>query len=255
MTGLDRRLAAAVRQFWQTRQRQSDKQGKKTGRHDVGGRTEATAGGHLDGITDLTIELLIEAGFPKASIHKTRGQQALPGYFRPTKNWDVAVTWQNRLVMALEFKSHIGSQTPDRASGEKHGKNYNNRTEEALGSASDLWTAYREGAFGLSPPPCLGYFMLCEEAPASTRPVRVQEPHFKVFEDFRDASYARRYELLCQRMIRQRLYDAACLILSARTTGTRGAYREPLPELSYRAFIATLIGRATVFQQLSSNPP
>jgi hypothetical protein len=96
--------------------------------------------------------------------------------------------------------------------------------------------------------------MLCEEAPGSTRPVRVQEPHFRVFEEFRDASYAKRYEVLCQRMVRERLYDVACLMLSDRTTGIQGAYREPSPELTFRLFMATLIGRATVFTQLNPLP-
>lgn len=75
-----------------------------------------------------------------------------------------------------------------------------------------------------------------------------------MFEEFRDASYARRYELLCQRMVRERLYDVACLILSDRTNGIRGAYREPSPELSFRVFVATLIGRATTFAQLNTPP-
>jgi hypothetical protein len=38
----------------------------------------------------------------------------------------------------MEFKSQIGPS---------FGNNFNNRTEEALGSATDIWAAYREGAF------------------------------------------------------------------------------------------------------------
>src|SRR3954453_10608895 len=48
--------------------------------------------------------------------------------------------------------------------------NYTNRTEEAIGSATDLWTAYREGAFKPSPRPWVGYLMLLEEASQSTQP-------------------------------------------------------------------------------------
>ncbi len=235
MTGLEPRVAAAVKYFWQARKRQADKQGGKTGVVDQGGRRAVTAGGHLNGFINLTCELLVESGVPAAAIYRA-SQRELPGYFRPTKDWDVVVVAERQLVLVLEFKSQVGPS---------FGNNYNNRT--------DLWTAYREGALAPSPRPCLGYFMLCEEAPESTRPVRVQEPHFRVFDEFRDASYARRYELLCQRMVRERLYDVACLILSDRTNGVRGAYREPSPELSFRVFIATLIGQATAFAQL--NPP
>src|SRR5205085_10320257 len=156
-----------------------------------------------NGFINLACELLVENGIPAAAIFRT-SQRELPGYFRPTKDWDVVVVWDRQLVVALEFKSQVGS----------FGNNYNNRTEEALGNATDLWTAYREGTFAPSPRPCLGYFMLCEEARESVRPVGVREPHFRVFEDFRGASYTRRYELLCERMVRERLYDVACLLLS-----------------------------------------
>lgn len=160
MTGLDprrldRRIAEAVPTFWQTRQRQSEEQGSKTGQLDQGGRRAVTAGGHLNGFINLACELLVESGIPAAAIYRT-SRRELPGYFRPTKDWDVVVVARKQLVIALEFKSQVGPS---------FGNNYNNRTEEAVGSASDLWTAYREGAFAPSSRPCLGYFMLCEEAP------------------------------------------------------------------------------------------
>lgn len=54
--------------------------------------------------------------------------------------------------------------------------------------------------------------MLLEEAPRSISPVEVTEPHFSVREEFRGASYAKRYELFCQKLVRERLYDAACFL-------------------------------------------
>ena len=50
------------------------------------------------------------------------------------------------LLAAFEFKSQVGPS---------FGNNFNNRTEEALGSATDLWTAFREGAFQTSQRPWL----------------------------------------------------------------------------------------------------
>jgi hypothetical protein len=47
------------------------------------------------------------------------------------------VVADGRLLAGVEFKSQVGS----------FGNNYNNRTEEAIGSATDIWAAYREGAF------------------------------------------------------------------------------------------------------------
>jgi len=93
--------------------------------------------------------------------------------------------------------------------------------EEALGSAVDLWAAYREGAFKPSARPWLGYMMLLEEAPASTRAVKAQEPHFEVFKEFQSASYSRRYEILLTKLVRERLYDATCFLMSNSSDGVR----------------------------------
>jgi hypothetical protein len=71
----------------------------------------------------------------------------LPGFFRPTKLWDLLVIRDRELVAALAFKSHVGPS---------FGNNFNNRAEEALGTAADFWTAFREGAFGKTPRPFLG---------------------------------------------------------------------------------------------------
>ena len=227
MTDLETRLAAAVRQFWKTRDKQAKKQGKQTGRKDQGFRTAVTGGAQMDGFIKLVSELLLESGLSDATIF-CKKKVELPGFFRPTKEWDLLVVAEGQLVASIEFKSHIGPS---------FGNNYNNRTEEAIGNATDLWTAYREGAFQHSTRPWLGYLMLLEETPASIRPVRAAEPHFRVLKEFRDASYAKRYELLCLKLVRERLYDAACLLLSARSTGSKGKYKEPNPEVNFRNFV------------------
>jgi len=87
--------------------------------------------------------------------------------------------------------------------------------------------------------------MLLEEAPGSTRPVKAREPHFKVFPEFKDASYGKRYEILLTKLVRERLYDSACFLLSSPKGGTKGDYREPDPELTFEKFITSLLVRAT----------
>lgn len=52
-----------------------------------------------------------------------------------------------RPIAAIELKSLLGS----------FGNNFNNRSEEAIGTAHDLWTACRESAFGESPKPFLSW--------------------------------------------------------------------------------------------------
>jgi len=91
--------------------------------------------------------------------------------------------------------------------------------------------------------------MLLEEAPASTRPVKAQEPHFKVFEEFKAASYARRYEILLTKLVRERLYDATCFLMSNSTDGVQGRYREPVPELSFANFVSSLLAKAIALKK------
>ncbi|RMG23968.1 MAG: restriction endonuclease, partial [Armatimonadetes bacterium] len=213
MTALDRRVAAAVRHFWDTRRRQQEKQ-RQSGKRDQGSRGAATGGSQLDGFIGLVSDLLTESGIPDGCIYRrAKVDVFLPGFFRPTKEWDLLVVIDGMLLASIEFKSHIGPS---------FGNNFNNRTEEALGSATDLWTAYREGAFRDSPRPWLGYFMLLESAPGSTRPVKVKEPHFEVFPEYHGASYTDRYRIFCQKLLRERLYDAACLLCTERESGLRG---------------------------------
>lgn len=92
--------------------------------------------------------------------------------------------------------------------------------------------------------------MLLEEAPRSISPVEVTEPHFSVREEFRGASYAKRYELFCQKLLRERLYDAACFLMSDKVGGPKGRFKEPSPELSFGNFVASLTGRAIAFARL-----
>ncbi len=231
-----KQLKAAIRRFWATRESQALKQGAKTGQRDAGARAAVTGGAQMNGFVHLIRSLLLEAGIPQPSIHVEKRIE-LPGYFRPEKKWDLLVIVDNCLVASIEFKSQIGPS---------FGNNYNNRTEEALGSATDIWAAYREGAFKPSARPWLGYLMLLEEIDGSTRPVRAKEPHFKVFPEFKNASYAKRYELLLTKLLRERLYDATCLLLSDRVNGPKGRYAEPNTELNFEKFAQSLIARASV---------
>jgi hypothetical protein len=220
---IDKRLRKAIRHFWSTRDTQSQLQGAKTGQRDAGARSAVTGGKQMNGFINLIRDLLIESGIPGASVFCERNVE-LPGYFRPEKCWDLLVVVEGTLIASIEFKSQVGPS---------FGNNYNNRTEEALGNATDIWAAYREGAFKPSSRPWLGFFMLLEQTARSTTPVRAREPHFKVFPEFKDASYAKRYEILLTKLLRERLYDGTCFLLSDRSSGAKGAFHEPSPELSF----------------------
>jgi hypothetical protein len=92
--------------------------------------------------------------------------------------------------------------------------------------------------------------MLLEDAPSATRPVRAQEPHFKVFPEFKSASYAKRYEILLTKLVRERLYDSACFLLSDGKHGPKGSYKEPAEELNFEKFMTSLLARAISVSQM-----
>ncbi len=230
---MEKRLRGAIRHFWNTRETQAQKQAASAGNRDAGARSAVTGGAQMNGFINLVRDLLCESGLPKAHVYCERYIE-LPGWYRPEKKWDLLIVSDSKLMAAIEFKSQVGS----------FGNNYNNRTEEAIGSAADVWAAYREGAFKTSARPWLGYLMLLEEAPASVSVVRAREPHFKVFPEFKEASYAKRYEILLTKLVRERLYDAACFLMSNASKGPRGLYREPAPELGFRNFIVSLQAKA-----------
>ena len=233
LTNLEARVGKAVTHFWMTRSRQATAQETRK-RSDQGARGAVTGGAQMDGSVDLLATLVREAGVPDASVFQKRALE-LPGFFRPTKEWDILVVVEGTLLAAIEAKSQVGPS---------FGNNFNNRTEEALGSATDLWTAFREGAFGASPRPWLGYLFMLEDCEGSRKPVNVREPHFEVFPEFRGASYTRRYELLCRKLVRERHYEAAVLLTSTAKSGGRRRFQEPAEDLSFRRFASGLVGHA-----------
>ena len=92
--------------------------------------------------------------------------------------------------------------------------------------------------------------MLLQEASESTEPVKVKEPHFRVLPAWQNRpSYAERYELFCRGLVRERLYDAACFLLSDEERGANGWYAEPSEELTFGYFAASLKGRVSAFLQ------
>lgn len=230
----ERKAREAVMAFWGNRAKAL--QAKiEAGTADVGERGAVTAGNTMDGFTALLIDLVKANGLGHADIHQKRHVLTLPGYFRPTKLWDILVIHQGRLVAALEMKSQVGPS---------FGNNANNRAEEAIGSAHDFWTAYREGGFGADTSrPFLGWLMMVEDAPASRSPAkREASVHYPIFPEFRGASYLQRYDLLCQKLVRENLYTVACTLASPREGKDTGAYTDLSELTSLRSFVSAFAG-------------
>jgi len=101
-----------------------------------GRRAEVLGGRQLDGFATVCEEILMEAGVPEKSIyfdHEADAAGVLPR------------------DEAVGPRGDPRGRTPRRdrvpVDHEPFGNNLNNRTEEALGSPTDLYGAYEEGAY------------------------------------------------------------------------------------------------------------
>ena len=247
---IDERLREAIQSYWNARAKNKEKQ-VESGKIDAGTRGEVTGGTQMGALEVLVADILCEAGLKRLDV-RTRTSLELPGYFRATKKWDLIVISEGQLVLAMEFKSQAGKSI---------GNNVSNRSEEALGSARDLWTAYREGRFGkAAPTPFLGYLFLLEDRTNVKLPVRNKEPYFKVDPVFRGppalskaggtvkyrgVTYAERYELLCRRLVLERIYNASCFMMATNARPT--VVSQPAPDLTFARFAAALRGHAVTF--------
>ena len=244
-----------VQQFWAGRSKAlSD---DETERSQGGERANVLAGKNMDGFLEMISGLVAKNGLADAMIYTSgRPDLTLPGYFRPTKLWDVIVMDGQRLVAAIELKSHVGS----------FGNNFNNRTEEAIGTACDLSTGIREGILNDQSPPFLGWLILVEDNEESRRSTQLNSKHFEVHPEFIAApealllantnkkalkpklvGYLERYEILCRRLMQEKLYNRACVMPSPRSAAEDGAYGEMSDSTNLKSFVAGLAGHVAAW--------
>lgn len=224
-------IKAAIKSFWETKQKQLTASGDSSNRGAVVG------GKQLDAFAELLKRLAIEQGVPEKCIYTS--QAYLPGYFRSSKDWDFLIIAPNKkLIAAVELKSQIGS----------YGNNFNNRTEEAIGSAVDLWTAFRENQFPGQTAPWIGYLTVVGKDEGSTSPVRNNESHYSVLPEFKSASYLDRYRVLCQKLILERHYSMAALVCTSGPDHYEDMSEDTSIERFILSFIGHLIGNINEFQ-------
>ena len=176
----------------------------------------------------------------------------MPGYFRPHKSWDVVAIAKGKLVAAIELKSQVGSI----------GNNFNNRTEEVLGSGTDLHTAIEESAFGDDAEIFRGYLILVEDSVKTRSSAAISMNYFPVMKGFladesiRDnaykpnkagkypraqgISYLERYDVLCKRLVLRNIYSSAALIAASEEDSDTGTFRDFSPQTSIKTFLTKL---------------
>jgi hypothetical protein len=226
---------AAVAAYWGARDDQLTASAI-SGAVGTGTAGSVRGGRHFTAMTALLARFFLDAGYPLDAIRTSR--LGLPGYYRPQKQWDLVVVHNDTLVAAFELKS-LG--------GPSFGNNYNNRIEEALGSAVDL---HRAGRAGVIPGerPWLGYLFLMQDAKGSREPVHLAEGVFAVDPVWRGhRSYQERFSVFCERLLAEGLYDAVCYLVSSPADPTPV---EPVVALDWRHFAAAIQARITYLAAL-----
>jgi hypothetical protein len=228
----DQEIATAVRHFWESRLAEDDME--DTPQSQEGRRNEVLDDSHMSDFGAILYEKLLETGLPQSAIgtdtEVTKKSPVLPGYFRPSKEWDLVVVQEGNLIAAVEFKSQASS----------FGNNWNNRVEEAIGNAFDVRSSMNEGVIESPVRPWLGYFFLMDEQ-GTSEGTNSSLPKIRRVDTFTDLSYANRCEKLCLRLVEKDLYDGAAFILSEEEGGVDGEFRSPNPELEFQRFTSSLV--------------
>ncbi|MEU6672046.1 PaeR7I family type II restriction endonuclease [Streptomyces sp. NPDC046727] len=227
----------AIAAYWGAKQLQNEQSAIKNA---VGAGTAGSVRGgkHFDVIATLLAKFFLEAGYPASSIRVTKSQGLeLPGYYRPQKQWDLVVVHENVLVAAFELKA-LG--------GPSYGNNYNNRVEEALGSAVDLRRAALAELFSKEKP-WLGYFFIMQDGDGSRRPVKTAKGALPADPVWQGTSYQDRFGIFCERLVAEQLYDAACYVTSS---AEHPKPIELVESLDWRHFSAAINARLTYLKEL-----
>lgn len=219
------RVERALRHWVDTRNAQGEA-ALASGRSQGGSRDKVTGGKHLDAFGNLIAEDVQIAcgGLRSLQLHYNTAAK-VAGYYRSSKSWDLLVTENAKPLLAVEFKSMVGSE----------GKNLNNRADEAFGIAED---AKQAEAHGILPPNMLrAYIFIMGESYESTRPVSGGSPFGWLDPVFESASYMERAAIMCRRVRETGLYQLTWMLAVAEYPFS---WHEPDEDIGYERFLADL---------------
>jgi len=231
-------LELAMQAYWGVKDRQgaTSELLKSTAE---GAAKSVRAGKQFAPVAALIARFFIDAGYPPSSIGTGRPHVVLPGAFRPTKQWDLVVVHRGVLVAAFELKGIGGDD-------QSIGKNYNNRVEEALGSAFDIDQADDLDLMGPEPP-WLGYLFVMEDTPSSRKPKEPMKGLLRADDVWSGLSYQQRFSRSAQRLLSEKLYAAVCYLVSSRR---RPGPDEPCPATDWQHFSASIEARIHYLSKL-----
>lgn len=221
-------MKTALLQMYDNLSAASERQAERGG-HDQGARSQVTGGKHLNCVAEVIRNDLIAVGYNAQEVYYKDGCLRLPGWYRPSKDWDLLAFDDNDLLAILELKSINSS----------FGNNANNRSEESLGSAVGAAHAIKNELIPFqTAPPLLAYVLVIKLCDDSTRvSSTAQKSVYPIDEVFKHTSYFERLTIFCRRLLAERLYQAVWVVGVNPNTG---GIIEPDRDLTYEKFIAAL---------------
>ncbi len=202
---------------------------------DVGTRSQVTAGKHLDEVVGMMAGELIGFAAGNGSVFYGKNGVDIPGWFRASKQWDILAFKGDQLIAGIELKSVSSS----------YGNNLNNRLEEAIGEAVDAKFANDRGLINHVIPPLMCYALIVKkEKESESIRKNPSSSHFPVDPVFEGTSYLDRFRIMCERLRREGIYGAVWFVI---VDPENGAVEEPVPELSYEAFLHELKAKVESF--------
>lgn len=193
-------------------------------------------GKQFDPVAAVIAKFFVEAGYPPYSINIERNLE-LPGYFRPSKKWDIVVSLSGVLVAAFELKA-LG--------GPSFGNNANNRVEEALGSSMCLRRAALADLYP-GEQPWIGYLFVMQDAPGSRSPVRLARGNLPIDPVWEGLSYQGRFGITLKRLLDENVYDSVCYLVSSAEAPDP---QEPVQALDWAHFAAAIRARLHYLAEL-----
>lgn len=233
---MNQRMKNALFQMYKNLNEAETKQTKR-GKHDQGERSKVTGGKHMNPIAEVIRQDLILLGFEEDAVYYENGCLRLPGWFRPSKDWDLLAFGDDKLLAAIELKSINSS----------FGNNANNRSEEALGSAVDVNHAIKNSLIPFNTqPPIIGYVLVVKMCKKSLKKnKKTKKSIFPTDKIFTHTSYFEKLTILCKRLLAERLYQAVWIV---GVDPENDEIIEPDKDLTYDKFIATIQSRLVIYK-------
>ncbi len=85
---MNQNMKDALLQMYRNLDEAGTRQAERGG-HDQGERSKVTGGKHMNPVAEVIRQDLISRGFGEDKVYYNNGCLRLPGWFRPSKDWDL----------------------------------------------------------------------------------------------------------------------------------------------------------------------